>query len=413
MCSPQEPADISSQAPSPRAKARSYFCQENKIKNNNKTRESSLSFRSLAHGSRFDQIQALQRILIRTSSPSPSGQPNTRITRAEALTVKPLSHRHSVTSSQPPQTKPQDNPKTLTHPRTTTTTMPSPPISPTSLSPSGKMASLASILHHGSTPITTQSTSSKSTPAPSSAFRQAASPPPPHHHHHSFGQQQRSQATSPPPGFGSNGHNNFITPLSPTTIASAGHRIAPVQEDLPFYHQLEQVQRVREGKYGAAAAAAGGATPSPLPPSGFSSSSGAGATPASAAAAAIAAYAYSTDASSGSKNGFFPSATFERQIAEVEEAKEVLRKAGVLNVGAAGGAPSAAAAAAWGSSGGSISQQRGSIAASAFRGSIASGGGHRGSEAHLKVQVQGDGNAMVRVMGSAEEADRDEGVRTM
>ncbi|KAK0663704.1 hypothetical protein DIS24_g1174 [Lasiodiplodia hormozganensis] len=293
--------------------------------------------------------------------------------------------------------------------------MPSPPISPTSLSPSGKMASLASILHHGSTPITTQSTSSKSTPAPSSAFRQAASPPPPHHHHHSFGQQQRSQATSPPPGFGNSNGNNFITPLSPTTIASAGHRIAPVQEDLPFYHQLEQVQRVREGKYGAAAAAAGGGSaPSPLPPSGFSSSSGAGATPASAAAAAVAAYAYSTDASSagGGKNGFLPSATFERQMAEVEEAKEVLRKAGVLNVGATG-APSAAAAAAWGSSGGGVPQQRGSIAASAFRGSIASGGGHRGSEAHLKVQVQGDGNAMVRVMGSAEEADRDEGVRAM
>ncbi|OJD38993.1 uncharacterized protein BKCO1_3000274 [Diplodia corticola] len=297
--------------------------------------------------------------------------------------------------------------------------MPSPPISPTtSLSPSGKMASLASILHHGSTPITTQSTSSKSTPAPSSssAFRQATSPPPPPHHHHSYGQQQpRSQATSPPPGFhGASANNSFITPLSPTTIASAGYRVAPpVQEDLPFYHQLEQVQRVREGKFGAGAASA----PSPLPPHDFSNSSSSSSAAGAVATAAAAAYAYSGDASAASgKNGFLPITTFERQIAEVEEAKEVLKKAGALHAGAANG-PSASAAAAWGSGPPPPPQQHqhqqrgGSIAASAFRGSIGSGGGQRGDDGQVKVQVQPDGKGLMRVMGAAEEADRDEGVR--
>ncbi|KKY16164.1 hypothetical protein UCDDS831_g07256 [Diplodia seriata] len=235
--------------------------------------------------------------------------------------------------------------------------MPSPPISPTtSLSPSGKMASLASILHHGSTPITTQST---------------------------------------------NNSNSFITPLSPTTIASAGYRVAPVQEDLPFYHQLEQVQRVREGKFGAGGSVT---APSPLPPADFStasSSSGGGAI----ATAAAAAYAYSGD---GGKNGFLPITTFERQISEVEEAKEVLKKAGALHAGGGNG-PSASAAAAWGSG---PPQRGGSIGAGAFRGSIASGGGgQRGDDGQVKVQVQPDGKAMVRMMGSAEEADRDEGVR--
>ncbi|GME46986.1 hypothetical protein GTA08_BOTSDO08680 [Neofusicoccum parvum] len=222
------------------------------------------------------------------------------------------------------------------------------------------MASLASILHHGSSAsgggptTTTRSTSSKSTPAPIST----SSP---------MGAQQH-QHTSPPPGIGGGasfpppGLTAAVHPLSPTTAASAAHVAV---QDLPFYHQLEQVQHVRDGKF---QASPGGA--------------------ASAAAAAAAALddCYQTDgpAVAGDEStrsltptGAGPGAkVFERQIEEVEDAKEALRKAGVVT-GAAQGQ--------WGQ------QQQ--------------------QDFQVKVQVQGDGHAKMRVMGAVEEADRDEGVR--
>ncbi|KAL1632925.1 hypothetical protein SLS56_003210 [Neofusicoccum ribis] len=225
------------------------------------------------------------------------------------------------------------------------------------------MASLASILHHGSSAsgagptTTTRSTSSKSTPAPIST----SSP---------MGAQQH-QHTSPPPGIG--GGASFpppgltaaaVHPLSPTTAASAAHVAV---QDLPFYHQLEQVQRVRDGKFQA----------SPT-----------GAASAAAAAAAALDSCYQTDGPgdestrSLTPTGAAPGGkVFERQIEEVEDAKEALRKAGVVT-GAAQGQ--------WGQQQQQQQQQQ---------------------DFQVKVQVQGDGHAKMRVMGAVEEADRDEGVR--
>lgn len=111
-----------------------------------------------------------------------------------------------------------------------------------------------------------------------------------------------------------------------------------------------------------------------------------GAAAATASVVAVdAAAAWTTESSkSATPTGNAPGGpVFERQIEEVEEAKEVLRKAGA---GSFAGGPGPAAAAQWG------------------------GGGQQQGDVHVKVQVQPDGKApKMRYMGDAEEADRDEG----
>ncbi|KAH7053348.1 hypothetical protein B0J12DRAFT_784871 [Macrophomina phaseolina] len=223
--------------------------------------------------------------------------------------------------------------------------MPSPPISPTSLSPSTNMNSLASILHqtnsgpggasspagNGSTAHhhhhqfhnhhqhhhqQQQSTSSKSTPAPpTGAFQYGASPPPPPQH--------RGSGTLSPPVGRASIVASPVHPLSPTTAQSAAHTAV---QDLPFYHQLEQVQRVREGKFQQAGAGGGTAAAAMTSVGG---GLGAGAADAAAAWASEGeAVARDGGAATPSAKGAGGAPVFERQMQEVEIAKEVLRKAG-------------------------------------------------------------------------------------